>query len=64
MNESFYDSRMLAFNAQTSGGLLMAVDADKAESTLAELKVSSVHPRAAVVGEVVPRRDKSGYLVS
>ncbi|WP_298061675.1 selenide, water dikinase SelD [uncultured Rikenella sp.] len=58
------DSRMLALDAQTSGGLLMAVDADKAESALAELKASGVHPRAAVVGEVVPRGDKSVYLVS
>lgn len=58
------DSRMLARDAQTSGGLLMAVDADRAEAALADLLASGVHPQAAVIGEVVPRGDKSVYLVS
>lgn len=58
------DSRMLALDAQTSGGLLMAVDADRAEAALADLLASGVHPQAAVIGEVVPRGDKSVYLVS
>lgn len=49
------DSRMLALDAQTSGGLLMAVDADKAEDALAELKASGSHPQAAIIGEAVPR---------
>ena len=56
------DLRMLALDAQTSGGLLMAVDADKAESALADLKASGLHPQAAVVGEAVSRKSESVYL--
>jgi selenide,water dikinase len=45
----------LLFDPQTSGGLLIAVAPDRATPLLAELKKS--HPRAAVVGECVARRD-------
>ncbi|MCC8062680.1 MAG: selenide, water dikinase SelD [Rikenellaceae bacterium] len=57
------DSRMLALDAQTSGGLLMAVDADKAGAALAELRDSGLHPQAAVIGEVTSRGEKSICLV-
>lgn len=56
------DERMLALDAQTSGGLLMAVDADKAEAALTELRNSGLHPQAAVIGEVVPRGGKAVRL--
>ena len=57
------DHRMLALDAQTSGGLLMAVDAERADEAVAELRASGLHPQAAVVGEVVERADRSVYLL-
>jgi selenide,water dikinase len=45
----------LLFDPQTSGGLLIAVAPEHAPTLLAELRKS--HPRAAVVGECVARRD-------
>lgn len=56
------DERMLALDAQTSGGLLMAVDADRAEDAVAELRASGLHPQAAVIGEVVPQQEKAVRL--
>lgn len=56
------DSRMLALDAQTSGGLLMAVDADKADAALADLQASGVHPQAGVIGEVAARGNRSVFL--
>jgi selenide,water dikinase len=47
----------LLFDAQTSGGLLMAVPAGEADALLAKLKPN--HPQAAVVGECVERTDVS-----
>lgn len=42
--------KMVAADAQTSGGLFMAVDADKAELLLKELHDSGLHPNATIVG--------------
>lgn len=56
------DERMLALDAQTSGGLLMAVDAERAEAAVAELRASGLHPQAAVIGEVVPQQEKAVRL--
>lgn len=50
-------TRALLFDAQTSGGLLMAVPADQAEALLADLKKG--HPQAAIIGECVAKRDAS-----
>jgi selenide,water dikinase len=47
----------LLFDPQTSGGLLIAVAPERAGALLAEL--AQDHPRAAVVGECVARRDAS-----
>ncbi len=47
----------LLFDAQTSGGLLMAVPADQADALLAKLQAR--HPQAAVVGACVARTDVS-----
>ncbi len=47
----------LLFDAQTSGGLLIAVAPDQADALLARLKTS--HPQAAIVGECVARGDAS-----
>ena len=45
----------LLFDAQTSGGLLIAVAPEHADPLLAKLKKN--HPAAAIVGEVVARGD-------
>ena len=57
-----YNLRMLACDAQTSGGLLIAVAADKAEDMLTDLKASGVHDRAAIIGEVIKQGDSAIYL--
>lgn len=43
-------SKMLVADAQTSGGLFMAVDSEKVDDILSELR--EVHPQATVIGEV------------
>ena len=45
--------KMICADAQTSGGLIMAVDAENVQLVLDELHLSGVHAQAAVVGEVV-----------
>lgn len=50
-----YNNKILLFDAQTSGGLLMCVAASKAEDVIADLK-SNGHPAAAIVGEVLPEK--------
>jgi selenide,water dikinase len=47
----------LMFDAQTSGGLLIAVAPEHAAPLLAKLKKN--HPAAAIVGECVAKRDAS-----
>ncbi|OIP83487.1 MAG: selenide, water dikinase SelD [Porphyromonadaceae bacterium CG2_30_38_12] len=53
------EQKMLACDAQTSGGLLMAVDADKATDLIAALRLG--HPSACIIGEVTSRRSRSIY---
>lgn len=55
--------KMAACDPQTSGGLLMGVDADKANALLEELHKSGLHPDAAIIGEVIPQRNKSLYII-
>ncbi len=55
-----YNHKILLFDAQTSGGLLMCVDQSKADETLSKLK-SSVYPASAIVGEVVTKKEKPLY---
>lgn len=47
-------AKLAAADAQTSGGLFMAVDSDKAEALLAELK--EVHPQATIIGDVIAKQ--------
>lgn len=47
------ERKLALADAQTSGGLLMAVESDKAEELLMELKNTTPHSRAAIVGEVL-----------
>jgi len=53
------EQKMLANDAQTSGGLLMAVDADKTDALITALR--SVHPQATIIGEVTSRKNKIIY---
>jgi selenide,water dikinase len=50
------DDEVLVADAQTSGGLLIAVAADEVDRLLAAL-ASAKTPAAAVIGEVVPRAE-------
>ena len=52
-----YDAKMLMYDAQTSGGILMAVAASTADAIVAELHQSGC-PLASVVGRVVGREPK------
>jgi selenide,water dikinase len=56
-----YNLKMIAFDAQTSGGLLMCTQADHAKDILAELNSSGLLS-AAVVGKVVAQEEKFLYL--
>lgn len=57
-----YEYKMLCCDAQTSGGLLMAVPANKAEQVLEALKTKAMLPESAVIGEAQPRSKKSLYI--
>lgn len=54
--------KMLASDAQTSGGLLFCVPPEKVDAVLHDLKATGVHPQSAVIGEVLPKTRKSIYL--
>ena len=56
-----YNLKMIAFDAQTSGGLLMSVPANKANAILADLHSAELS-YSAVIGEVTEMRDKYLYL--
>lgn len=47
--------KMLVSDAQTSGGLFMAIDSDKVDDILSELR--TIHPQAAVIGEVLTKEE-------
>lgn len=49
-----YSLKMIAHDAQTSGGLLMAVAPEKVSGLLLELRASG-HPEAAVIGKAVTK---------
>lgn len=55
-------SKMAATDAQTSGGLFIAVDSDKADALLNDLHASGVHPQAAIIGEVIPKAEKDIFF--
>ena len=57
-----YERKMLCCDAQTSGGLLMAVPADKAAEVLEILKTKAGLPESAIIGEALPRSKKALYL--
>lgn len=55
------EMKMLLCDAQTSGGLLMAVDADRAEEAVRLLQ--TVYPHAAVVGTVFEKKEQSLQII-
>jgi len=57
-----YNTKMLLADAQTSGGILMAVAPDKATSIVDELK-SAGYASTAIVGEVLSQEKKSVIIV-
>jgi selenide, water dikinase len=56
-----YNLRMIAFDAQTSGGLLMAVAKTESADVIASLHEAG-HPEASIVGYVAPYSGKFLYL--
>lgn len=51
-------AKMAATDAQTSGGLFIAVDREKADALLSDLHNSGLHPQAAMIGEVIEKAEK------
>jgi selenide,water dikinase len=58
-----YNLKMIAFDAQTSGGLLISVQESKAEEMLSELKSAGLN-MSAIIGYVTTRKEKLLYLSS
>lgn len=56
-----YNLKMIAFDAQTSGGLLISIRADRAEKMLNELRSVGL-VRTSIIGDVSARKEKSLYL--
>lgn len=56
-----YNLKMIAFDAQTSGGLLISAPESESEKIIAELKKSGLAD-AAVIGEVTRKKEKLVYL--
>ena len=57
-----YNLKMLLADAQTSGGIFMAVKPDKAEAILTELKDAGYNS-SAIVGEVIKLSNKALYVI-
>jgi selenide,water dikinase len=56
-----YNLKMIAFDAQTSGGLLICADPSKVEEILIALKSAGLD-RSSVIGKVSVRKEKLLYL--
>ncbi len=54
--------KLLALDAQTSGGLLIGVNKEDAPALLKELKESGYHNQAAIIGSVCVRAEKDVYF--
>jgi selenide,water dikinase len=57
-----YNLKMIAHDAQTSGGLLIAVEENKADALLSDLQHSG-HPEATIIGNVEQKREVSLVLI-
>jgi len=58
-----YNLKMAAFDAQTSGGLLMCVPSDKALEILSDLKNAGLS-ESEIIGMVTEKKDKHLYLIN
>jgi selenide, water dikinase len=58
-----YNLKMIAFDAQTSGGLLISVNAKKAEAMLKDLKSAGLL-MSSIIGKVTSRKEKLLYLTN
>jgi selenide, water dikinase len=56
-----YNLKMIAFDAQTSGGLLMSAPPDRAEEILKEIRSCGLS-NSAIIGEVTAQQEKLLYL--
>jgi selenide, water dikinase len=56
-----YNLKMIAFDAQTSGGLLISVPAGEKDEMISELRKSGL-TKTSVIGEVTEQREKLIYL--
>ena len=56
-----YNLKMIAFDAQTSGGLLISVNNLKAEELLKDLRSAGLL-MSSIIGKVTSRREKLLYL--
>ena len=72
-NKKYFDSKVdlsgvkevygdLLFDPQTSGGLLYAVEAKYGEEIIKALKGSSLATEVAIIGKVVPKKEKQIYV--
>lgn len=57
-----YNLKMLVHDAQTSGGLLMAVNPDHAEQLVREINQTDPDSGAVIIGEVLPRSPRILYF--
>ncbi|PLW93761.1 MAG: selenide, water dikinase SelD [Marinilabiliales bacterium] len=57
-----YNTKMLFADAQTSGGILMAIHAEMAASILDELKAAG-YASSVMIGEVIQKEEKSVIIV-
>ncbi len=57
-----YNLKMVAFDAQTSGGLLMCVPSDKVEFILADLKSAGLSS-SAVIGDVIEKTEDKHLIL-
>ncbi len=57
-----YNLKMLVHDAQTSGGLLMAVNPDHAMHVVQELNIVDPLNNAAIIGEVLNKSPRSLYF--
>lgn len=62
-SELDYNLKMAAFDAQTSGGLLMCVPSEKAFKILGDLKNAGLS-ESEIIGVVTEKKDKHLYLIN
>lgn len=56
-----YNHKMLLFDAQTSGGIMMCVPKQKADEIVDKL-IQTDNPRSVVIGEVLEQKEKMVYI--